>query len=162
MAGIGEAVISNYSFWHLEDVAVLTGHMGTIKLIEGCVMAAQCGGSSLIFYFYSENIINKFGYKHCVTFSFIMYAIRFWLIAVIPNPWWLVLIEFCLQGPTFSLMCSCIVAYGADIATAGTIATVQGCIFGLYESVGLLKKYIIFNILYSILFIHLKGFFLDH
>lgn len=137
IAGFLDSIIWLFSFWHLEELALVTGHMESIKLIEGCVTAAQCCGSSVVIFFYSEKILNKFGYKNCASFCFFMYAILFWLIAVMSNPWFLVVLQLFLQGITFSLMSVCIVSYAADISPPGTIATVQGFVLGTYDSIGL-------------------------
>lgn len=35
---------------YLEDLAMMTGHMGEIKLIEGLIVAAQTLGGEIIFF----------------------------------------------------------------------------------------------------------------
>ena len=40
-------------FWHLEEVALKTGYIDSIKLIEGCVVAAECLGGEILFFLIS-------------------------------------------------------------------------------------------------------------
>lgn len=126
LAGIMDSFIIYYMFWHLEDVAAETGYMDSIKLIEGCVVAAECLGGELLFFMISGKILKKIGYVHCLTFCFFAYSVRLFLISTIANPWFLVPIELFMQGATFALCYTCIVAYASAIAPPGTSATIQG------------------------------------
>lgn len=126
LAGILDSFIIYYMFWYLEEVAAQTGYMESIKLIEGCVVAAECLGGEILFFLISGKILNKIGYVHCLSLCFCMYFIRFSLISMIPNPWWLVLIELFMQGSSYALCYTCIVAYASAVSPPGTTATVQG------------------------------------
>lgn len=136
LAGIFDSFIIYYMFWHLEEVATVTGHMGSIKLIEGIVVAAECLGGEIIFFLISGKILKKIGYVHCLTFCFLMYSLRLALISMITNPWWLVPIELFMQGPSYALCYTCIVAYASAIAPPGASATVQGLVAGMDDGVG--------------------------
>lgn len=125
IAGILDSFIIYFMFWHLEDLAERTGYMHQIKLIEGCVVAAECFGGEIIFFLISGWILKKLGYVHCLSLCFFNYAVRLALIAMLPNPWYLVATDFFLQGATYALCYTCIVAYAAGIAPQGTSATVQ-------------------------------------
>lgn len=87
IAGIIDSFIIYFMFWHLEEVAAATGYMHQIKLIEGCVVAAECLAGEVPFFFYSGKIIKKLGYVHCMSMCFFFYAVRLFLISWIPNPW---------------------------------------------------------------------------
>lgn len=126
LAGVIDSFIIYYMFWHLEDVAAETGYTDSIKLIEGCVVAAECLGGELLFFMISGKILKKIGYVHCLTFCFFAYSVRLFLISTIANPWFLVPIELFMQGATFALCYTCIVAYASAIAPPGTSATIQG------------------------------------
>lgn len=126
LAGIIDSFIIYYMFWHLEDVAAETGYTDSIKLIEGCVVAAECLGGELLFFLISGKILKKIGYVHCLSFCFFGYSVRLFLISMITNPWLLVPIELFMQGATYALCYTCIVAYAAAIAPPGTSATIQG------------------------------------
>lgn len=136
LAGIIDSFIIYYMFWYLEEVALQTGHMKHIKLIEGCVVAAECLGGEILFFLISGKILKRIGYVHCLSFCFFMYFIRLALISVIPNPWWLVLIELFMQGSSYALCYTCIVGYASEVAPPGTSATVQGLVAGMDDGLG--------------------------
>lgn len=147
IAGIFDSFIIYYMFWYLEEVAEQTGHMESIKLIEGCVVAAECLGGEILFFLISGKILKRIGYIHCLSFCFFMYSIRLILISMITNPWWLVLVEFFMQGCSYALCYTCIVAYASHVSEPGTMATVQGVYSTKIEiahgniSTSLTKKY---------------------
>ncbi|XP_011185406.2 major facilitator superfamily domain-containing protein 6 [Zeugodacus cucurbitae] len=136
IAGIIDSFIIYFMFWHVEEVAAETGFMSQIKLIEGCVVAAECLAGEVPFFFYSGKIIKKLGYVHCMTMCFFFYALRLALIAWIPNPWYLVGVELFFQGSTYALCYTCIVAYASAVAPPGTSATVQGLMAGMDDGLG--------------------------
>lgn len=136
ISGILEAFIIYYMFWHLENVAEETGYIGSIKLIEGLVVAAECLGGEILFFMVSGKILKKIGYVHCLSFCLFAYAVRLFLISIIPNPWYLIPIELVMQGATYALCYTCVVAYAAAIAPPGTSATVQGLVAGMDDGVG--------------------------
>lgn len=136
LAGIIDSFIIYFMFWHLEEVARESGYMSSIKLIEGCVVAAECLGGEILFFLISGRILKKIGFIHCLSFCFFMYAVRLALISIIPNPWWLVAIELFMQGPTYALCYTCIVAYASAVSPPGTTATVQGLVAGMDDGVG--------------------------
>lgn len=136
LAGIFDSFIIYYMFWYLEEVAEQTGFMNHIKLIEGCAVAAECLGGEILFFLISGKILKRIGYVHCLSLCFFMYFIRLGLISLIPNPWWLVLIELFMQGPTYALTYTCIVGYASEVAPPGTSATVQGLVAGMDDGAG--------------------------
>lgn len=136
LAGIIDSFIIYYMFWHLEEIAQQTGHMDRIKLIEGCVVAAECLGGEILFFLISGKILKRIGYVHCLSVCFFMYFIRLALISMIPDPWWLVLIELFMQGSSYALCYTCIVGYASEVAPPGTSATVQGLVAGMDDGVG--------------------------
>lgn len=136
IVGIFDSFINYYMFWYLEEVANQTGHKASIKLIEGCVVAAECLGGEILFFLVSGKILKRVGYSNCLSFCFAMYAIRLYLISIITNPWWLVLVELFMQGASYALCYTCIVAYASAISPPGTTATVQGLVAGMDDGVG--------------------------
>lgn len=136
IAGIIDSFIIYYMFWHLEDVAAAGPHASSIKLIEGCVVAAECLGGEILFFSISGKIIKKIGYIHCLSLCFLNYAVRLYLISVITNPWYLIPIELVMQGASYSLAYTCIVVYASQIAPPGTSATVQGLVAGMDDGLG--------------------------
>lgn len=153
IAGILDSFISYYMFWYLEEVAEKMNYMSSIKLIEGCVIAAQCFGGEIIFLLISGKILKKIGYVHCLTLCFFMYALRFLSISMIPNPWWLIVIEVSFHGCSYALMYTCVVAYASVIAPSGTSTTVQALVSGMSDGVG----YAIGSIIGGQMYAHFGG-----
>lgn len=109
IAGIFDSFIFYYMFWYIEEVAEKTGMKDHIKLIEGMTVAAECVFGEVLFFLISGKIIKKLGYIHCMTFCFLCYALRLFLISLITNPWYLVAVEILMQGCTYALCYTCIV-----------------------------------------------------
>lgn len=80
--------------------------------------------------------MKKFGYGYSFVFCFVCYALRLGLVSIAPNPWWVILIEFFMQGPTYALCYTTIVAFASTIAPPGTSATVQGIVAGMDDGFG--------------------------
>lgn len=68
---------------------------------------------------------------------FIFYALRLALISVAPSPWWILPIEFLMQGPTYALTYTTIVAYANAISPPGASATMQGIAAGMDDGFGI-------------------------
>lgn len=99
-------------------------------------MAAETLGGEVIFFSLSGKILERFGHVHSFSMCFVNYGLRLGLISVVPNPWWILPIEFALQGPTYALTYTTIVAYAAAIAPAGASATMQGIAAGMDDGFG--------------------------
>ncbi|XP_018565795.1 major facilitator superfamily domain-containing protein 6 [Anoplophora glabripennis] len=134
-AGIVDSFIIYYLFWYLEDLAEATGTKN-IKLLEGLIVAAETLGGEVIFFSISGKILERFGHVHCFSMCFINYALRLGLISIVPSPWWVVPIEFILQGPTYALTYTTIVAYANELAPPGASATMQGIAAGMDDGFG--------------------------
>lgn len=126
IVGIFDSFIFYYIFWHLEEVAEQTGMKDHIKLIEGVVVAVQCIFGEVLFFIISGKIIKKLGYIHTMSFCLFCYSLRMILISFITNPWHLVATEFFMQGSTYALCYTAIVAYASVITPPGASASVQG------------------------------------
>ncbi|KAG5680181.1 hypothetical protein PVAND_009706 [Polypedilum vanderplanki] len=136
IAGIFDSFIFYYMFWHLEDVAEKAGMKDHVKLIEGMTVAAECLFGEVLFFLISGRIIKKLGYIHCLSFCFFCYTLRMFFISLMTNPWQLVFIEILMQGCTYALCYTCIVAYASVISPPGTSATVQGVVAGMDDGLG--------------------------
>ncbi|XP_077266783.1 major facilitator superfamily domain-containing protein 6-like isoform X1 [Temnothorax americanus] len=149
LAGILDSFMIYFLFWYLEDLAMATGYMGEIKLIEGLIVAAQTLGGEIIFFSLSGKILKKFGYGYTFTFCFVCYALRLGLISLAPTPWWMLPVEFVMQGPTYALCYTTIVAYASVVSPPGTSATVQGIVAGMDDGLGFAVGSLIGGILYK-------------
>ncbi|XP_063235657.1 major facilitator superfamily domain-containing protein 6 isoform X2 [Bacillus rossius redtenbacheri] len=136
LAGINDSFIIYYLFWFLEDLAMETNSMANVKLLEGLVIAAETLVGEVIFFTLSGKILKRIGYGYSLTLCFLFYAVRLGLVAVIPGPWWLLPVELFLQGPTYAMCYTTIVAYASAVAPPGASATVQGLVAGMDDGFG--------------------------
>ncbi|XP_016916826.1 major facilitator superfamily domain-containing protein 6 [Apis cerana] len=150
IAGILDSFIIYFLFWYLEDLAMTTNCMSKIKLIEGLIVAAETLGGEVIFFSFSGKILKKLGFGYTFTFCFICYALRLGLISLASNPWWVIPIELFMQGPTYALCYTTIVAYASKIAPPGTSATIQGIVAGMDDGFGFAIGSLIGGILYKL------------
>ncbi|XP_011058182.1 PREDICTED: major facilitator superfamily domain-containing protein 6-like [Acromyrmex echinatior] len=134
-AGIFESLMVNFLFWYIEDLAMATGYMKKVKLIEGLTLSSGLLGK-VISYFMSGKILEKFGYDYTLTFCFLCYALRMALLSLVPTPWHVLLIEVILQGPSLALLYATIVTYASIISPPGTSATVQAIATGTKDGLG--------------------------
>jgi hypothetical protein len=81
-------------------------------------------------------ILKKLGYGHSLTLCFLAYGIRFGLISLIPSPWWVLPVELFMQGPTYAMCYTTIVAYASAVTPPGTSATMQGLVAGMDDGFG--------------------------
>ncbi|XP_023287706.1 major facilitator superfamily domain-containing protein 6 isoform X2 [Orussus abietinus] len=149
LAGILDSFLIYFLFWYIEDLAIATNYMNEIKLIEGLIVAAETLGGEVIFFTFSGKILKKLGYGYCFALCFVCYAVRLGLISLAPTPWWVVPIEFFMQGPTYALCYTTIVAYASAISPPGTSATVQGIVAGMDDGFGFAVGSFIGGILYK-------------
>ncbi|KAJ3666482.1 hypothetical protein Zmor_001923 [Zophobas morio] len=149
-AGVLDSLIIYFLFWHLQELATAT-NTANVKLIEGLVVAAETLGGEVIFFSVAGKILERIGHVHCFSMCFINYALRLGLISLAPSPWWIVPIEFFMQGPTYALTYTTIVAYANELAPPGASATMQGIAAGMDDGVG----YAIGSILGGVMFEYL-------
>ncbi|KAJ3666481.1 hypothetical protein Zmor_001922 [Zophobas morio] len=135
LAGMLDGLIIYFLFWYLEDLAIETGTT-QVKLIEGLTLAAETIGAEALFFLISGKILQRLGHVHTFTMCFMSYALRLALISAAPSPWWFLPIEFFMQGPTFALTYTAIVAYANELAPPGMSATMQGIASGMGDGAG--------------------------
>lgn len=135
--GLCTALVWNFLFWHLEDLSAK--HAGcegnSIKTLEGFVMAVQCFGGELPFFFLSGWILKKIGHVNSMSLVLLGFAARFILYSFLDNPWYVLPIEL-LDGVTFGMFYSTMASYASIVAPAGSEATLQGLVGAIFEGVG--------------------------
>lgn len=125
--GLCTALIWNFLFWHLEDLAAADegcDYTTWIKTIQGLVSAIQSLGGELPFFFLSGWIHKKIGHINTMSLILAGFALRFFLYSILSNPWWILPIEL-LNGVTFGLFHATMASYATVIAPPGTEATIQ-------------------------------------
>ncbi|XP_049763424.1 major facilitator superfamily domain-containing protein 6 [Schistocerca cancellata] len=136
LAGIVDSFIIYFLFWYLEDLAMMGGGMNNMKLLEGLTIAAETLVGEVIFFSISGKILKLIGYGHSLTLCFLAYALRLSLISLIPSPWWVLPIELFMQGPTYAMCYTTIVAYASAVSPPGASATMQGIVAGMDDGFG--------------------------
>lgn len=151
--GIGTAMLWNFLFWHLEELAdasAAAGH-GTatrdwMKTLQGLTMGVQCFGGELPFFFYSGALLKRIGHTHAMSLVLVTMSVRFLLYAWLVNPWWVLPIELC-QGITYGVFYASMTSYASEIAPKGAGSTMQGLVGAVYEGVGIAAGSLIGGIL---------------
>lgn len=127
IVGLCTALIWNFLFWHLEDLAAAEegcDYSTWIKSLQGFAMAIQCFGGELPFFFLSGWILKKIGHINAMSLVLAGFALRFFLYSILRNPWWVLPIEL-LNGVTFGVFYSTMASYASIVAPPGTEATIQ-------------------------------------
>uniref|UniRef100_A0AAR5Q8J5 Major facilitator superfamily (MFS) profile domain-containing protein n=2 Tax=Dendroctonus ponderosae TaxID=77166 RepID=A0AAR5Q8J5_DENPD len=143
-----DGFIIYFLFWYVEDLAAAT-NTGNIKLLEGLIVAAETLGGEVVFFSISGKILERFGHVHSFSMCFVNYALGLALISLVPNPWWVLPIELCFQGPTYALTYTTVVAYANELAPPGASATMQGIAAGMDDRIGYAIGSITGGILYK-------------
>ncbi|KYQ46344.1 Major facilitator superfamily domain-containing protein 6 [Trachymyrmex zeteki] len=112
---------------------------GASATIQGLVQSVHDGFASICLY----------KYDYTFTFCFICYALRLGLISLAPTLWWILFIEFFMQGPSYALSFTTVISYGNVITPTGASSTVQGLVQGMYEGLGLSIGSLISGILFK-------------
>lgn len=86
--------------------------------------------------FMTGKIIKAIGYGNALTLCFLFFAVRFFALSFIPNPWWTLPIETVLFGVTYAFSYCTIVAYVSTISSAKIRGTMQGIVSGCYDGIG--------------------------
>jgi len=93
--------------------------------------------------------LKKLGYGYTFTFCFICYVVRLGLISLAPTPWWVLFIEFFMQGPSYALCLTTIIAYANVVTPPGALATVQGLVQGVNDGLGKIPYNYLLNTFYK-------------
>ncbi|XP_059062995.1 major facilitator superfamily domain-containing protein 6 [Achroia grisella] len=134
--GLSTALIWQFLFWHLEDIAAMTcDGSDYIKTLQGLVSAIQTFGGEIPFMFVSGYILRKVGHIRMMSLVLFAFGVRFLLYSVLSNAWWVLPIEM-LQGITYGMFYPTMTSYANAIAPAGAETTVQGLVGAVFEGVG--------------------------
>ncbi|KAJ8965602.1 hypothetical protein NQ317_004361 [Molorchus minor] len=135
--GMCTGLIWQFLFWLIEDLAKAQGceTVSLVKTLQGLVMAIQCLGGELPFFFLSGWILKKIGHVYTMSLVLLVLGLRLSLYSILTNPWWILPIEFS-NGLTFGLFFACMASYASIVAPPGTEATMQGLVGAVFEGVG--------------------------
>lgn len=123
LVGLGTAMIWNFLFWHLENLA---GCENTewLKTLQGLVMGIQCFGGELPFFFLSGWILKKIGHVNAMSLVLLGFSVRFFFYSILQDPWWVLPVEL-LNGVTFGIFYATMASYASIVAPPGTETTMQ-------------------------------------
>uniref|UniRef100_A0A1B6D4I8 Major facilitator superfamily associated domain-containing protein n=1 Tax=Clastoptera arizonana TaxID=38151 RepID=A0A1B6D4I8_9HEMI len=150
LVGICTALIWNFLFIFLEELSKGSGSetKDWIKTLEGLIMAVQCFGGELPFFFLSGWILKKIGHLNAMSLVLFIFGIRFLLYSMLTDPWWCLPIEL-FQGFTYSILYATMASYASLVAPPGTENTVQGLVGAIFEGLGVSTGSFIGGILFS-------------
>lgn len=120
--GLGTALIWNFLFWHLEELAGCDET--SMKTLQGAVMSIQCFCGELPFFFFSGWILKKIGHVNAMSLVLFGFGVRFILYSMLQDPWYVLPIEL-LNGVTFGLFYATMASYASIVAPPGTETTMQ-------------------------------------
>ncbi|XP_065348789.1 major facilitator superfamily domain-containing protein 6-A isoform X1 [Cloeon dipterum] len=148
--GMCTALIWNFLFWFLEDLAAAQGcsSLEWIKTLQGLVMGIQCFGGELPFFFISSWVLKTIGHIHAMSMVLFGLSLRFFLYYWLVNPWWVLPIEL-LNGVTFGIFYATMTSYASKVAPPGTEATIQGLVGAVFEGIGVSMGSLIGGILFN-------------
>ncbi|VVC99784.1 unnamed protein product, partial [Leptidea sinapis] len=134
--GLCTALVWQFLFWHIEDVAKLTTEGSNyVKTLQGLVSAIQTFGGEIPFLFVSGYILKKLGHINVMSIVLFAFGVRFLLYSYLTNPWWILPIEM-FQGITFGMFYPTMTSYANVVSPPGTETTVQGLVGAIFEGVG--------------------------
>ncbi|XP_034480769.1 major facilitator superfamily domain-containing protein 6 isoform X2 [Drosophila innubila] len=133
--GLGTALIWNFLFIYLEELATPYDGGQHIKTLEGLVMGIQCFGGELPLFFLSGWILKRMGHVNAMSLVLFGFGVRFILYSMLQNPWYILPIEL-LNGITFGLFYATMASYASIVAPPGTEATMQSLVGAIFEGVG--------------------------
>lgn len=122
--GLCTALIWNFLFVYLEEL----DEDNFMKTLEGLVMAIQCFGGELPFFFMSGWILKRIGHVNAMSLVLFGFGVRFILYSMLQSPWYVLPIEL-LNGITFGLFYATMASYASIVAPPGTEATMQVSLF---------------------------------
>jgi hypothetical protein len=88
--GFGTAMVWNFLFWHLEDLAATQDKCSyeiSMKTLQGLVMGIQCFGGEVPFFFLSGKLLKKIGHVNAMNLVLAGFVLRFFLYSILRNPW---------------------------------------------------------------------------
>eukprot|EP01127_Copromyxa_protea_P005254 TRINITY_DN1517_c0_g1_i3.p1 TRINITY_DN1517_c0_g1~~TRINITY_DN1517_c0_g1_i3.p1 ORF type:complete len:386 (-),score=46.03 TRINITY_DN1517_c0_g1_i3:116-1273(-) len=127
IAGNAYGVISVFLFVVLKD-------LGGDDILLGISLSTTVS-TEIIFFIFSERILNKLGVKITLALSLVTYIVRLVYYGLLSSPWWVLPAEL-LHGLTFAAMWAACVKHGSDIAPPGLAATMQGIVSGVWSGLG--------------------------
>ena len=86
--------------------------------------------------------MKRIGHIHVMSLVLAAFGIRFILISLIMNPWYILPIEV-LSGLTYGMLTSTMNSYAALVAPPATESTMQGLVGSIFEGIG---KFHFFNL----------------
>lgn len=130
--GVSLAMLLSYLFLHMSD-------MGASETLMAWTLV-MATASEVPFLFLSGRIITRYGINRIIAVAFLLMAVRAFIYAFMPAPWWVLPVNLLLGGPTFALFWAGGVAEANRLAPSGLGATAQGVLgsvmFGLGSAAG--------------------------
>ncbi|CAH0389794.1 unnamed protein product [Bemisia tabaci] len=137
IVGFFSAIVWNFLFLYIEDLAAafISEKDLMVKTLQGLVVSVQTIGGEVPFFFLSGPILKKIGHINAMSLVLAAFSIRFILISLVVNPWYILPVEL-LNGLTYGMLTVAMNSYAALIAPPGTESTMQGLVGAIFEGIG--------------------------
>jgi len=127
LMGIGIGLIFTFLFWHLQDFGGSPTLFGLASVINHV--------SEIFAYFFSSQFITQLGHVKVLCVGLLCNVLRFFYIAVLKNPWWVLPFEF-VQGITHAAVWAACSSYLAHNTPPEMRGAAQSVLQGLHHGLG--------------------------
>jgi len=127
LMGIGIGLIFTFLFWHLQDIGGSPTLFGLASVINHV--------SEIFAYFFSSQFITQLGHVKVLCVGLLCNVLRFFYIAVLKNPWWVLPFEF-VQGITHAAVWAACSSYLAHNTPPEMRGPAQSVLQGLHHGLG--------------------------
>ncbi|VDM66320.1 unnamed protein product [Strongylus vulgaris] len=125
--GFGAGIIFTFLYWHLQDLGGSPVLFGILSVVNHA--------SEITAYFFTFQIINKFGHVKVMYICLAVNVVRFLILSWLDNPWMVVPLQI-LQGLTLATLWASASSYISLIAPPNIKSSAQYILQLLYHGVG--------------------------
>ncbi|XP_072019921.1 major facilitator superfamily domain-containing protein 6-like [Amphiura filiformis] len=126
-AGFGVGLLFTFLYWHLEDLGGPPSLFGIAAVVNHT--------SEVIAYFFSHIVIMYLGYIPVLCLGLLAFAVRFLVISILVNPWWVLPTE-AMQGATHALIWAASTSFIGQATSQEMRSSAQGILQGTYHGLG--------------------------
>lgn len=125
--GFGVGLVFSFLFWHLQDLGGTPTLYGLASVINHI--------SEIGAFFFSVNLIRKFGHTKVLCAGLLFNVVRFLYVAWLDNPWWVLPFEL-IQGVTHAAVWAAACSYITHNTDPDYRGSAQGVMTGIYQGLG--------------------------
>ncbi|XP_065211564.1 major facilitator superfamily domain-containing protein 6-A-like [Planococcus citri] len=145
--GVCSAIVWQYSFWVVEEIA--TKHEQTwVKSLQGAMVVMNTFLGDVPTYYFFDRILSKVGYINCMTLTLLLQAIRLFAYSILSHPIWALFIAV-LDGISFGMGYATITSFANLISTPETKTIVQATFNSIFDGLGTSLGALCFGFVYD-------------